>query len=224
MQDSKKGMLPFRHGIKLSKEQVPKNEHEEQFMSRVPYASAVGSLMYAMLCTRPDICFAVGIILISNQILTPENPHQGLCLLLEEEQLYGGVSSNLVLLIPPWKLSMLLHAKLPKRLFGSCQFLIDLEVVPSANKQITIYCDNSGAVANSKEPRSHKRGKHIERKYHLLREIVQRGDVTITKIASAENLARSLHKGSTSEEFRWASREYGLERYDTFAIAQVGDC
>ena len=38
MQDSKKGMLPFRHGIKLSKEQVPKNEHEEheeQFMSRV---------------------------------------------------------------------------------------------------------------------------------------------------------------------------------------------
>ena len=35
------------------------------------------------------------------------------------------------------------------------QFLIDLEVVPSANKQITVYCDNSGAVANSKEPRSH---------------------------------------------------------------------
>ena len=31
-------------------------------MSRVPYASAVGSLMYAMLCTRPDICYAVGIV------------------------------------------------------------------------------------------------------------------------------------------------------------------
>ena len=58
-----------------------------------------------------------------------------------------------------------------------CQFLIDLEVVPSANKQITIYCDNSGAVANLRELRSHKRGKHIERKYHLLREIVHRGDV-----------------------------------------------
>ena len=41
------------------------------------------------------------------------------------------------------------------------QFLIDLKVVPSANKQIIIYCDNSGAVANSKEPKSHKRGKHI---------------------------------------------------------------
>ena len=31
-------------------------------MRRVPYASAVGSLMYAMLCTRPDICYAVGIV------------------------------------------------------------------------------------------------------------------------------------------------------------------
>ena len=31
-------------------------------MRRVPYASAVGSLMYAILCTRPDICYAVGIV------------------------------------------------------------------------------------------------------------------------------------------------------------------
>jgi len=30
-------------------------------MSNVPYASAVGSLMYTMLCTRPDICFVVGL-------------------------------------------------------------------------------------------------------------------------------------------------------------------
>ena len=31
-------------------------------MRKYPYASAVGSLMYAMLCTRPDICYAVGIV------------------------------------------------------------------------------------------------------------------------------------------------------------------
>ena len=31
-------------------------------MRRVPYASAVGSLMYTMLCTRPNICYAVGIV------------------------------------------------------------------------------------------------------------------------------------------------------------------
>ncbi|KAA0066714.1 gag/pol protein [Cucumis melo var. makuwa] len=42
------------------------------------------------------------------------------------------------------------------------KFLTDLEVVPNMHLPITLYCDNSGAVANSREPRSHKRGKHIE--------------------------------------------------------------
>ena len=58
-------------------------------------------------------------------------------------------------------------------------FLIDLEVVPTAQLAITLYCDNSGAVANVKEPMSHKRGKHIERKYHLIREI-NRGDAKVS--------------------------------------------
>lgn len=62
MQDAKKGFLPFRHGIYLSKEMCPKTPKEIEEMRRVPYASAIGSLMYAMLCTRPDICYAVGIV------------------------------------------------------------------------------------------------------------------------------------------------------------------
>ena len=68
-------------------------------------------------------------------------------------------------------------------------FLLDLGVVPSMQLPITLYCDNSGAVPNSKGPRTYKKGKHIERKYHLIRDIVQRGDVVVTKIASADNLA-----------------------------------
>ena len=62
MQDSKKGFLHFRHGITLSKDQCPKTLNEIEKMKEVPYASAVGSLMYVMLCTRPDICFAVGMV------------------------------------------------------------------------------------------------------------------------------------------------------------------
>ena len=50
--------------------------------------------------------------------------------------------------------------------------LVDLKVASNMHLPITLYCDNSGAVANSKEPRSHKCGKHIERKYHLIIEIV----------------------------------------------------
>ena len=62
MQDSKKGLLPTRHGIILFKEKCPKTPQEEEDMRRIPYASAIGNLMYAMLCTRPDICYAVGIV------------------------------------------------------------------------------------------------------------------------------------------------------------------
>ena len=53
-------------------------------------------------------------------------------------------------------------------------FLMDLEVVPTAQLAITLLCNNRGAVANAKEPRSHKREKHIKMKYHLLRESTQR--------------------------------------------------
>ena len=48
--------------FKLSKEQSPKIEEERDHMRKVPYASAIGSLMYAMVCTRPDIAHAVGVV------------------------------------------------------------------------------------------------------------------------------------------------------------------
>ena len=46
----------------MSKEQSPKTPQEIEDMRHIPYASAAGSLMYAMLCTRPNICYAVGIV------------------------------------------------------------------------------------------------------------------------------------------------------------------
>ena len=62
MQDSNKGLLPFRHEVHLSKEQSPKTPQEVEDMRHIPYLSTFSSLMYAMLCTRPDICYVVGIV------------------------------------------------------------------------------------------------------------------------------------------------------------------
>jgi hypothetical protein len=61
MQDSKKGFLPMNHGAQLSKTQCPSTTDERSIMSRVPYASAIGSIMYAMLCTRPDVSYALSV-------------------------------------------------------------------------------------------------------------------------------------------------------------------
>ena len=62
MQDSKKGFVPFRVGSSLSANQRPKTPAEIERMREIFYALAVGSLMYAMLCTKLDICFAVGMV------------------------------------------------------------------------------------------------------------------------------------------------------------------
>ena len=43
---------PMQKGCTLTLDQCPKNDEEKNQMSQVPYASAIRSLMYAMLCTR----------------------------------------------------------------------------------------------------------------------------------------------------------------------------
>ncbi|XP_071920611.1 secreted RxLR effector protein 161-like [Coffea arabica] len=56
------GDTPVAKGDKFSLEQCPKNAFEEKEMQKIPYASAVGSLMYAQVCMRPDIAYITGML------------------------------------------------------------------------------------------------------------------------------------------------------------------
>ena len=60
MSDCKTMDTPISKGQTLSLEMFPKTPEELKAMARVLYSSVVGSLMYVMMCTRPDICFGVG--------------------------------------------------------------------------------------------------------------------------------------------------------------------
>lgn len=62
MQNCRPLSVPFTVGMKLSILDCPTSPLEMEYMSRVPYQSAVGSLMYAMVCTRLDIAQAVGVL------------------------------------------------------------------------------------------------------------------------------------------------------------------
>ncbi len=62
MRDAKPVKTPLASHFRLSKEQCPETDEEKDFMARVPYASTIGSLMYAMVCTRPDISHVVGVV------------------------------------------------------------------------------------------------------------------------------------------------------------------
>jgi Reverse transcriptase (RNA-dependent DNA polymerase) len=62
MKDCSPSIAPIVKGDKFNLKQCPKNNLEREQMKNIPYASAVGSLMYAQVCTRPDIAFAVGML------------------------------------------------------------------------------------------------------------------------------------------------------------------
>ena len=61
MEEAKKRFLPMSHGIHLSKTQCPTTTDERERMNKVPYASTIGSIMYAMISTRPDVSYALSV-------------------------------------------------------------------------------------------------------------------------------------------------------------------
>ena len=237
MENSKKGTLPFRHGVHLSKEQSPKTLEQKERMCRIPFASAVGSLMYVMLCTRPDICYAMGIV--SQYQSDPGEEHwialKHILKYLRRTRDYmlvyssgsletigytysdfqGDIDSRkstsgyvftlnggaicwrsvkqTCVADSTTKAEYVAASEAAKEAVWLKKFHL-VQVIPSADWPITLYCDNSGAIAQSKEPRYHKKQKHIERKYHLIHDIIDRGDTVVTKIASEENLADPFTK------------------------------
>ena len=62
MDQAKKGFLPVLQGVRLSKTQCPTTAEDREKMKDVTYASAIGSIMYAMLCTRPDVCLDISLV------------------------------------------------------------------------------------------------------------------------------------------------------------------
>ena len=254
MEDSKKGLLPVRHGIHLSKGMSPKTPDERERMAKVPYASAIGSLMYAMLCTRPDIAYAVSVT--SRFQSDPGMEHwtavKAILKYLRRTKdlvlIYGGGElkldgftdsdfqsdvddrksiSGFVFICNggavTWKSSKqattadstteaeyIAASDAAKEAVWIKKFVTELGVVPSIESPVSLYCDNNGAIAQAKEPRSHQKSKHIERKYHIIRDIVGRGDVAVQKVASADNVADPLTKPMSQQQLDKHLEKMGL--------------
>ncbi|KAJ9547435.1 hypothetical protein OSB04_019978 [Centaurea solstitialis] len=228
MDESKKGFIPMQHGIVLSKTPCPVSSQDQDKMRSVPYASAIGSIMYAMLCTRPDVAYSVSVT--SRYQQNPGEPHwvavknilkylrrtKDMFLVFggsEDEISVNGYSdaslqtdrddfrsqSGTRLQTRLQKRSTLQHLMLQKKLSGP----------------IDIFCDNLGAVAQAKEPREHHKSRHVLRKYHLIREIIGRGDVRICKIPTEENVADPLTKPLARVKHEAHANSIGMQYLDT---------
>lgn len=157
----------------MSKTQSPSTEAEIAEMSRLPYASAVGSIMYAMTCTRPDVAFALS--MVSRYQANPGKEH------------WTTVKNILKYLrrTKDWVLT-----------FGGSD---DLRAVGYSDASFQTdrdnFCDNNSAVVLAKEPRDHGRSRHIDRKYHFIRHRIEEGLLVAKRVSSDENLADPLTKG-----------------------------
>ncbi|GKA89242.1 hypothetical protein Tco_0811054 [Tanacetum coccineum] len=75
---------------------------------------------------------------------------------------------------------------------------------------ILIMCDNKWAIDLSKNPVQHSQKKHIEIRYHFLRDNVQKGNISIEKVSSEDNIADILTKPLKREPFNYLRLGLGI--------------
>ena len=225
-------------------------------MNRVPYASEIGSIMYAMICTRPDVSYALSVT--SRYQSDPGEGHwiavKNILKYLRRTKdvflIYGGLESELVIRgytdasfqtciddyrsqsgyvfclnggAVVWKSSKqqtvadstteaeyIAASEAAKEAVWIKKFVTELGVVPSVLDPVILFCDNNGAIAQSREPRSHHRSEHILRRFHLIREIIDRGDVNVCKIPTDDNIVDPFTKPLSIAKHDRHARAIGL--------------
>lgn len=254
MENSKRGLIPMSHGVSLSEKMSPKTPEERERMSKIPYASAIGSIMYAMLCTRPDVAHSISVT--SRFQSDPGEDHwtavKNILKYLRRTKdiflVFGGSELKIegytdssfqsekddsksmlgyVFTLNggaiSWKSSKqsttadstaeaeyIAASEAAKEAVWIRNFFTELGVVPSIQEPIVLYYDNNAAIAQAKKPRSHKNSKHVLRRFHLIREIIERGDVKIERIDTHNNVADPLTKPLSQIHFDRHKERMGI--------------
>nr|GEU36113.1 retrotransposon protein, putative, Ty1-copia subclass [Tanacetum cinerariifolium] len=219
IKNSKKGNLPLHHGIKISKDLCPKTDDELDKMSRVPYASAIGSIMYDMACKRPDVLLALS--MVSRHQQNPSEGHwtavKNILMYLRNTKdifhVYGGEKELRVTgyCDTGWKTDKDNTCEASKEAIWMKNFIGVLRVVPIVQDPIEIFCDNESAVALTEEPKDHRKSKHIERKYHFVQSKVEEGHVIVKDIRSEDNPADPFTKALAKSKHDEHAKSIGLK-------------
>jgi hypothetical protein len=247
---------PIAKGTILSKDMCPKTPEEVMKMKSKPYASLVGSLMYTMLCTRPDISYAVG--LVSRFQSNPGEKHwkaakrvlrylqrtADYCLTFGGSDLslkgYSDAdwagdqddrksTSGYVFTLNGGAISWASRKQPCVALstmeaeYVACsaavqeavwlrRFLKHLGIAKDSGSPTVIYCDSQAAIAFTKDPKFHSRGKHISIKYNFIRDMVTRNKVLLEFVPTRAMLADPFTKPIAKEQFSSQMKSIGLSR------------
>ncbi|GJX47725.1 hypothetical protein Tco_0272915 [Tanacetum coccineum] len=225
MDNSKRGHIPMQERLDLNKSQGAQTPNEVNRMKNVPYASAVGSIMYAVRCTRPDVAFAQN--MTSRFQQNPGEPHwtavKNILKYLRNTKdmflVYGGNPSTELRVECYCDAGFETDRDDTKSQTGYVwirKFISGLGIVPTINEPLNMYYDNSAAVHYANEPGVQKGARHYQRRYHYVRECVELGEIRILKVHTDNNLADPFTKALSNRKLTQHARGMGLRPASSF--------
>ncbi|KAH9752456.1 hypothetical protein KPL71_014688 [Citrus sinensis] len=213
MLDAKSVQTPLGSQFKLSKVQAPVTNQDKSMMSEVPYAQAVGSLMYAMVCTRADIAYADENSIVGYVYSDFAGDLDGRKSILGYLFMVNGCLIS-------WKATLQSVVTLSST---EAEFIAATEAVKEGKwlsgilnelwlkqKIFTIFCDNQSAIHLIKNQIYHERTKHIDVRLHFIRDEVSKGAVSVTKIHTDVNPADALTKVVPTTKFKFCVNLMGI--------------
>ncbi|GJU63091.1 retrotransposon protein, putative, ty1-copia subclass [Tanacetum coccineum] len=181
MENFKRGSIPMQEKLRLSKSQGALTPAELKHMQNIPYASAVGSIIYVVRCTRPDVAFAQNITSRFQQ-----NPGDLYWTTVKNMLKYLRNTKDMFLVyegVVDWKSAKqsifatsfaeaeyIAAYDASKEAVWVRKFISGLGVVPTIKEPINMYCDNTGAITTANESGITKGARHFRAKVHYLRE------------------------------------------------------
>nr|GEX73249.1 hypothetical protein [Tanacetum cinerariifolium] len=177
---------PMQEKLKLSKSQGASTPAELKRIQNVPYASAVGSIMYAVRCTRLDVAFAQNVTSRFQQDpgdiqwTTVKNILKYLKNTKDMFLVYGGdlkqelrkSDKQSIFATSSVEAEYIAAFDAFKEAVWVRKFIFGLGVVPIIEEPKSMYCDNTGAVAIANESGITKGARHFCAKVHCLREFM----------------------------------------------------
>jgi hypothetical protein len=94
-------------------------------------------------------------------------------------------------------------------------FLSTLKIVDCVKRPTTVYCDNQAALKVSRDPKFHSKSKHIEGRYHYIRDVINRLKlVCLEYLPSTDMVADPLTKPLSQELFSKHVAAMGLRKFE----------
>jgi len=240
MSNAKPVGSPLADHFRMSVEKCPSSDDEKGKMKNVPYASAVGCLMYAMVCTRPDIAYAVGVA--SRFLANPGREHweavkwilrylrgtSKVCLSfgsgpaaltaytdadmardIDTRKSTSGFVLTFAGGVVSWQSRLQKCVSLStteaeyiatteacKEMLWMKRFIEELGL---EQENYVIFCDSQSVIHLSKNPSLHSKSKHIDVRYHWIRDVLEKKLLELEKIHTDDNVADMLTKPLAKE-------------------------